>query len=139
MTQHFHVMKKKVFRRKSWKYFDGIWTIYETKQIISERENRKKWLSKITNCQLLWIENHLLKPTDESTCLDVIFAEELTYQKQLNNMIRKMAIAIRSIYLVRSQIPLKAPIDLFKSVVLSDLELSAKFFFIVFHPTQLKE
>ena len=36
-----------------------------------------------------------------------------------------MALATRSIYLVRNQIPLQARIDLFRSLVLSDLEFSA--------------
>ena len=43
-------------------------------------------------------------------------------------MISKIALAIRSIYLVRNQIPLRARINLFRSLVLSHLEFSAKFF-----------
>ena len=39
-----------------------------------------------------------------------------------------MALAIRSIYLVRNPIPLKARINLFRSLVLSHLKFSAIFF-----------
>ena len=39
-----------------------------------------------------------------------------------------MALAIRSIYLVRNQIPLKARKNLFRSLVLSHLEFSSIFF-----------
>ena len=69
-----------------------------------------------------------MKPIDECRYLGVILDKELTYQKQLNNVISKMALAIRSIYLVRNQIPLKARINLFRSLVLSHLEFSAIFF-----------
>ena len=50
-----------------------------------------------------------------------------------------MALAIRSIYLVRNQIPLKARINLFRSLVLSHLEFSAIVFFKFCRPNQLKE
>ena len=63
------------------------------------------------------VEFHSLKPTDECRYLGVILDKELTYQKQLNNVISKLALAIRSIYLVRNQIPLKARINLFRSIV----------------------
>ena len=71
---------------------------------------------------------HSLKPIDECGYLGVILDKDLTYQKQLNNVISKIALAIRSIYLVRNQIPLKARINLFRSLVLSHLEFSAIFF-----------
>ena len=51
----------------------------------------------------------------------------LQFHAQLNKMLAKMATAIRSIYLVRHQIPLKARIILFKSLVLSHLNFSAIF------------
>ena len=47
---------------------------------------------------------------------------------QLNKTLTKMANAIRSIYLVRHFLPLKARIGLFKSLVLSHLNFSAVFF-----------
>ena len=72
-------------------------------------------------------KSHSLKPTDECRYLGV-HDKELPYQKQLNNMISKMALAIRSIYLVRNQKPLEARINLFRSLVLWHLEFSAKFF-----------
>ena len=42
-----------------------------------------------------------------------------------------MASAIRSLYLVRFQVPLKTRINLFKSLVLSDLDFSADYFQIL--------
>ena len=51
----------------------------------------------------------------------------LTFENQLNSVLSKMAIAIRSLYLVRNQIPLKVRIDIFKSVVLSYLSFSGVF------------
>ena len=50
-------------------------------------------------------KSHSLKSTDECRYLSVFLDKELTYQKQLNNVINKMALAVRSIYLVRNQIP----------------------------------
>ena len=66
-----------------------------------------------------------LKPTDECRYLGVILDKELTYQKPLNNVISKMALAIRSNHLVRNQIPLKARMNLLRSLLLSHLEISA--------------
>ena len=54
------------------------------------------------------VKSHSLEPTDESRYLGVILDKELTYQKQLTNVISKTASAITSIYLVRNQITLKA-------------------------------
>ena len=71
---------------------------------------------------------HELKRTDECRYLGVILDKKLTYQKQLNNMISKMALAIISIYLVRNQIPLKAQIILFRSLVKTHLVFNALFF-----------
>ena len=51
-----------------------------------------------------------MKPADECRYLGVIHDKKLAYQKQFNNVISKMALAIRSIYLVPNQIPLKARI-----------------------------
>ena len=51
----------------------------------------------------------------------------LTFENHLNSVLSKMANAIRSLYLVRNQIPLKIRIDVFKSVVLSHLSFSGVF------------
>ena len=83
---------------------------------------------KLPTVNCVEFNSHSLKPTDEVRYLGVILDKELTYQKQLNNVISKMALAIRSIYLVRNQIPLKARINLFRSLVLSHLEFSAILF-----------
>ena len=83
---------------------------------------------KLPTVKCVEFNSHSSKPTDEVRYLGVVLDKELTYQKQLNNLISKMALAIRSIYLVRNQIPLKARINLFRSLVLSHLEFSAIFF-----------
>ena len=83
---------------------------------------------KLPTVNCVEFNSHSLKTTDECRYLGVILDKELTYQKELNIVIGKMALAIRSIYLVRNQIPLKARINLFRSLVLSHLEFSAIFF-----------
>ena len=52
----------------------------------------------------------------------------LSFEEQLNKFLKKMAHAIRSIYHIRHQDPLKARILLLKSLVLSHLSFSAIFF-----------
>ena len=52
----------------------------------------------------------------------------LSFEEQLNKILKEMAHAIRSIYLIRHQVPLNARILLLKSLVLSDLSFSAIFF-----------
>ena len=98
-------------------------TLNEGKEEIMVFKNEKL---PTVNC--IEFKSHSLKSTDECRYLGVILDKEVTYQKQLNNVISKMALAITSIYLVRNQIPLKARINLFRSLVLSHLEFSAKFF-----------
>ena len=57
---------------------------------------------KLPTVSCVELNSHSLKPTDECRYLGVILDKELTYQKQFNNVISKMALAIRSIYLVRN-------------------------------------
>ena len=73
-------------------------------------------------------KGHRLEASEKCRYLGVIIDRELTYQNQLNKVISKMASAIRSLYLVRYQVPLKTRINLFKSLVLSHLDFSAIFF-----------
>ena len=83
---------------------------------------------KLPTVNCIELKSHSLKPIDESRYLGVVLDKELSYQKQLNNVISKMASAIRSIYLLRNQMPLRARINLFGSLVLSHLDSSAIFF-----------
>ena len=55
---------------------------------------------KLPTVNCVEFNSHSLKPTDECRYFGVILDKELTYQKQPNNLISKMALAIRSIYLV---------------------------------------
>ena len=73
-------------------------------------------------------KGHRLEASEKWRYLGVIIDRELTYQNQLNKVISKMASGIRSLYLVRYQVPLKTRINLFKSLVLSHLDFSAIFF-----------
>ena len=73
-------------------------------------------------------KGHRLEASEKCRYLGVIIDRELTYQNQLNRVISKMASAIRSLYLVRYQVPLKTRINLFKSLVLSHLDFNAIFF-----------
>ena len=58
-------------------------------------------------------KGHRLEASEKCRYLGVIIDRELTYQNQLNKVISKMASAIRSLYLVRYQVPLKTRINLF--------------------------
>ena len=73
-------------------------------------------------------KGHRLEASEKGRYLGVIIDRELTYQNQLNKVISKMASAIRSLYLVRYQIPLNTRINLFKSLALSHLDFSSIFF-----------
>ena len=85
-------------------------------------------IQKLPTVNCVEFKSHSLKPIDECRYLGVILDKELTHQKQINNVIIKMAVAIGSIYLIRNQIPLKARINLFRSLVLSHLEFSTILF-----------
>ena len=59
---------------------------------------------------------------------DIQIDRNLSFEEQLNKTLKKIAHAIRSIYLIRHQLPLNAQILLLKSLVLSHLSFSAIFF-----------
>ena len=69
----------------------------------------------------------VIKPAQACRYLGVQIDSNLTFENHLNSVLSKMANAIRSLYLVRNQIPLKVRIDVFKSVVLSHLSFSGVF------------
>ena len=71
---------------------------------------------------------HRLEASEKFRYIGVIVDSELTYQNQLNKLISKMASAIRSLYLVRYQVPLNSRVIFLKSLVLSHLDFSATFF-----------
>ena len=60
--------------------------------------------------------------------LGILIDSKLNFHVQLNKVLSNMARSIRSIYLLRYQLPLKARLMLFKSLVLSHLTFSALFF-----------
>ena len=73
-------------------------------------------------------KGHRLEASEKCRYLSVKIDRELIYQNQLNKVVSKMASEIRSLYLVRYQVPLKTRINLFKSLFLSYLDFSAIFF-----------
>ena len=66
----------------------------------------------------------VIKPARACLYLGVQIDSYLTFENHLISVFSKMANAIRSLYLVRNQIPLKVRIEIFKSVVLSHLSFS---------------
>ena len=69
-----------------------------------------------------------IKPQSHCRYLGIIIDSKLNFHVQLNKVLSNMATAIRSIYHLRYQLPLKARLMLFKTLVLSHLTFSALFF-----------
>ena len=69
-----------------------------------------------------------IKPKNYCRYLGIMIDSKLNFHVQLNKVLSNMATAIRSIYLIRYRLPLKARLMLFKSLVLSHLKFSALFF-----------
>ena len=59
-------------------------------------------------------KGQFIKPAHACRYLGVQIYSNLTFENHLNSVLSKMANAIRSLYLVRNQIPLKVRIDVFK-------------------------
>ena len=72
-------------------------------------------------------KGEVIEPAFACRCLGVEIDSNLTFQNHLNSVLSKMAIAIRSLYLIRNRIPLKVRVDVFKSVVLSHLSVEYSF------------
>ena len=72
-------------------------------------------------------KGEVIKPAQVRRYLVVQIDSNLTFENYLNSVLSKMANVIRSLCLVRNQIPLKVRIDVFKSVVLSHLSFSGVF------------
>ena len=116
------------FAANSWRYINQDRSIYKTKQVNLEwGKNGVFRNEKLPIIETVDFKGHRLEASEKRRYLGVIIDRELTYQNQLNNAISKMASAIRSLYLVRYQVPLKTRINLFKSLVLSHLDFSAIF------------
>ena len=66
--------------------------------------------------------------TTQKSCRYLGIDRNLSFEEKLNKTLKKRAHAIRSIYLIRDQVPLTTRILLLKSLVLSHLSFSAIFF-----------
>ena len=75
----------------------------------------------------IFYKNEVLTTQKSCRYLGIQIDRNLIFEEQLNKALKKMAHAIRSIYLIRHQVPLNARI-LLKSLVLSHLSFSAIFF-----------
>ena len=73
-------------------------------------------------------KNEVLTTQKSCRYLGIQIDRNLSFEEQLNKTLKKMAHVIRSIYLIRHQVPLNARILLLKSLVLSHLSFSAIFF-----------
>ena len=69
-----------------------------------------------------------IKPQSHCRYLDIMIDSKLNFHVQLNKVLSNMATAIKSIYLIRYWLLLKARLMLFKSLVLSHLTFNALFF-----------
>ena len=67
---------------------------------------------------------NLLKSAESCRYLGIHLDSKLTFEAHLNVVLKKMAAAIRSLYLVRNHIPLEVRLQDFKSLVLSHLSFS---------------
>ena len=75
----------------------------------------------------LHYNGNFIEPETSCRYLGKVIDNNLYFDIQLNKTLTKMANAIRSIYLVRHHLTLKARIGLFKSLVLSHLNFSGIF------------
>ena len=76
----------------------------------------------------IFYKNEALTTQKNCRYIGIQIDRNLSFLEQLNKTLKKMAHAIRSIYLIRHQVPLNARILLLKSLVLSHLSFSAIFF-----------
>ena len=72
-------------------------------------------------------KGEVIKPAHACRYLGVQIDSNLIIENHLNSVLSKMANAIHSLYLVRNQISFKVRLDVFKSVVLSQLSFSGVF------------
>ena len=70
------------------------------------------------------INGTLIKSAESSRYLGIHLVSMLTFEAHLNFVFKKMAAAIRSLYLVRNHIPLEVRLQVFKSLVQSNLSFS---------------
>ena len=77
---------------------------------------------------IFYNNGNILKPKVSCRYLCLMIKNFLNFDAELDKMLTKVASAIRSMYLVRHLLPLKAIIVLFKSLVVSYFNFSALFF-----------
>ena len=80
------------------------------------------------NFDQIFFRGQEIKQQSHCRYLGIMIDSKLNFHAQLNKLLSNTATAIRSIYLLHYQLPLKARLMLFKSLVLSHLTFSALFF-----------
>ena len=80
------------------------------------------------NSDHIFFRGQEMKPQRHCRYLGIMIDSKLNFHVQLNKFLSNMTTAIRSIYIIRYQLPLKARLMLFKSLFLSHLTFSALFF-----------
>ena len=90
---------------------------------------KEQFMEKIRITLSIFYNNgNFLKPKVSFRYLCLMIENILNFDAELDKMLTKVASAIRSMYLVRHLLPLKAIIVLFKSLVVSYFNFSALFF-----------
>ena len=80
------------------------------------------------NFDSIVLQGQEIRPHSHCRYLDIMIDSKSNFPVQLNKVLSDMATAIRSIYLIHYQLPLKARLMLFESPGLSHLTFSALFF-----------
>ena len=130
MTQILSVVDRKVAYIESHGNFTENRRICRDDQTCKYKQNRINLFLSLDNSDIgsiFFHKNEVLTTQKSCRYLSIQIERNLSFDKQLNKTLRKMADAIRSIYLIRHQIPLSALL-LLKSLVLSHLSFSAIFF-----------
>ena len=71
------------------------------------------------------MKNDFIEPSKPANYLGVYLDQNLTYQMEVQNILRKMATGIKVLYFIRNILPEKTRLLLLKSLVLSHLHYSS--------------
>ena len=131
MTQVLSVVDRKVaYMEKSRKFYKKLWKFVEINKLTLNTNKTKLIFFSRDNSDFgsIFYKNEFLTTQKSCRYLGIQIDRNLSFEEQLNKTLKKMAHAIRSIYLIRHQLPLNAQILLQKSNVFSHLPFSAILF-----------
>ena len=130
MTQVLSVLESKVaYMEKSRKFYKTK-TYVETNKLTLITSKTKFIFFSRNNSDLgsIFHKNEVLRKQKCCRYLGIQIDRNLNFDEQLNKTLKKMPRAIRSIYIIRHQIPLNAPMPILKSLVLFYSSFLAIFF-----------